>query len=148
MSAGPGRREGGGQGGHVPPEIPMLENSLGVLVNTLLQWLLAYMSSASGGFKTPTIGLCSWTPLGDFCPQSDPRFCPPPKQISGYASGAGYESICSRRLYAVHTADATQLSSCVARRRRRVLKFATSSRRLPTDSVDNLETDQTDSVEV
>jgi len=46
----------------------------------------------------------------------------------------------------LHTADsdATQLSSCVASAV--WTQFGTSSRRLPTDSVDNLENDQTDSI--
>jgi len=48
----------------------------------------------------------------------------------------------------IHTADATQLSSCVASASAVWTQFATSSRRLPTDSVDNLETDQTDSIAV
>ena len=50
----------------------------------------------------------------------------------------------SSRRWCVHTAadDETVLS----RRRRRCKRFATSSRRLPTDSVDNFETDQTDSI--
>ena len=43
-------------------------------------------------------------------------------------------------------ADATQLSSWVASAV--WTQFATSSRRLPTDSVDNLETDQRDSIAV
>ena len=46
----------------------------------------------------------------------------------------------------IHTADATQLSSCVASTSAVWTQFTTSSRRLPTDSVDNLESDQTDSI--
>jgi len=42
----------------------------------------------------------------------------------------------------IHTADATQHASAVW------IQFATSLRRLPTDSVDNLESGQTDSVAV
>jgi len=47
-------------------------------------------------------------------------------------------------------ADATQQSSCVAMASAVWTQFATSnsSRRLPTDSVDNLETDQTDCIAV
>jgi len=52
----------------------------------------------------------------------------------------------------IHTADAdtTQLSSYVASASTSAVwtHFATSSRRLPTDSVDNLETDHTDSIAV
>jgi len=50
----------------------------------------------------------------------------------------------------IHTADAdaTQLSSWVASASAVWTEFATSSWRLPTDSVDNLETDQTDSIAV
>jgi len=46
----------------------------------------------------------------------------------------------------IHTADAdaTKLSNCVASAV--WTQFATSSRRLPTDSIDNLETGQTDSI--
>ena len=48
------------------------------------------MSSSSGGFTPrPLPGLCHGTPLGDFCPQS--LFCPPPKQIFGYASAVDPE---------------------------------------------------------
>jgi len=67
----PGTR-GVGKVGHAPPpEIPMLKK-LGVLVKTLLQWLLAHMSSSASAASP----LCSWTPLGDFCSQSPPRFVP------------------------------------------------------------------------
>jgi len=47
-----------------------------------------------------------------------------------------------RILYPIglHTADATQLSSCVASASAVWTQFATSLRRMPTDSVDNLET--------
>jgi len=69
-----GRREGGDM--PPPPEIPMLKNIKGFLDNTLLQWLLAHMSSASGGFAPrPAPGLCPWTPLGKLCPQF-PGFVP------------------------------------------------------------------------
>ena len=44
----------------------------------------------------------------------------------------------------LHTADATQLSSWVASASAVWTELTTSSRRLPTDSVNNLETDQTD----
>jgi len=40
-----GRREGGGLGGHVPPEIPMLKKLGRGLVNALLQLLLAASAS-------------------------------------------------------------------------------------------------------
>ena len=58
---------------------------------------------------------------------------------------------CIQRRFSVmpnrpHTADATQLPSCIASAV--WTQFATSSRRLPTDSVDNLETGQTDSIAV
>jgi len=48
----------------------MLKKILVVLVNTLSEWLLAYMSSASAWVvrPRPPPGLCPWTPLGDFCP--------------------------------------------------------------------------------
>jgi len=61
--------------------------------------------------------------------------------LQQYRQGSLYRWIC-------HTADAdaTQLSSGVASALAVWTEFATSSRRLPTDSVDNLETDQTDSI--
>jgi len=75
----------GGQGRHETPpprKFPCWKNK-GFLLT--LQWLLAYMSSATGGFAPrPPPGLCPRIPLGDFCPQSPCLFCPPPKQISGY----------------------------------------------------------------
>ena len=43
-----------------------------------------YVFSFWGFAPRPPPGLCSWTPLGDFCLQS-PCFVPPPKQISDYA---------------------------------------------------------------
>ena len=69
-----GRREGGDKGDMSPPEILMLKNRG-----------FAMIISISGGFAhKPPPGLCPWTPLGDFCPPV-PLFCPPSKQISGYA---------------------------------------------------------------
>jgi len=55
---------------------------------------------------------------------------------------------CQRSLCPIHTADAdgTKLFCCVGDGVGGVNTIATSSRRLPTDSVDNLETDQTDSI--
>jgi len=65
-------------------KIPMLTKNLGVLVNALLQLLLAYMSSASGGSpQTPTRVLPLDPGGGLLSPV--PQFCSPPKQISGYA---------------------------------------------------------------
>jgi len=81
----------------------------------------------------------------------------PSPTARGVATGAGvYRYIyppkirLSKLLCPIHTADATKLFCRVAGRRRRqcVHEFATSSRRLPTDSIDNLETDQTDSIAV
>jgi len=61
-----GRREGGTRG-TCPPGNSHAEKNCGFLVNALLQLLLAYMSSASGGFAPrPPPGFCPWTPLGDF----------------------------------------------------------------------------------
>jgi len=55
--------------------------------------------------------------------------------------------LCQRKanLSQIHTADAStnQLSSWLASALAVWTKFTTSSRRLPTDSVDNMETDQT-----
>jgi len=66
-----GRREGG-QGGHVPPEIPMLKKIQGFLVNTLFQWFLAYMSPS---YKPPYSHQGSAAgPAGGLSPV--PRFCP------------------------------------------------------------------------
>ena len=61
-----------------PPEIPMLKKIWGVLVNALLQLLLAYTSSAFGGFASrPHQGSAPGvTPLGDFCPHQSPGFVP------------------------------------------------------------------------
>jgi len=76
-----GRRERGVRG-ICPPGNSHAEKIV-VLVNTLSEWLLAYMSSASGGeAPDPYQGSASgprwrtWTV---------PHFCPPQKQISGYA---------------------------------------------------------------
>jgi len=44
------RGVGNGDKGDMSPRKFHAENFRGFLVNTLLQWLLAYMSSASGGF--------------------------------------------------------------------------------------------------
>jgi len=69
------------------PEIPMpRKNTRGVLVNTLLQLLLTYMSLAY-------LDLCSWTPVGDFHSPAGGLlspyrlFCPHPKQIPSYTTG-------------------------------------------------------------
>jgi len=62
-----GRREGGTRGTCPPPGNSHAEKNCGFLDNALLQMLLAYMSSASGGFAPrPPPGFCPWTPLGDF----------------------------------------------------------------------------------
>jgi len=69
----------------------MLKNRV-FLVNTLLQWLLAYMSSASGGLRpTPTRSL-PLDPAGRLLPPV-PLFCPSPKQISGYVPGHGLSTV-------------------------------------------------------
>ena len=53
-----------------------------VLVNTLSEWLLAYMSSTS----QILIRALPLDPAGGLL-SPVPRFCPPPKQISGYVPG-------------------------------------------------------------
>jgi len=65
----------------------MLKKIDGSLVNTLLQWFLAYIYAASGGFAPDPYQGSAPVPLdpagGLLSPV--PWFCPPPKQISSYA---------------------------------------------------------------
>jgi len=76
-----------GDKGDMSPGNSHGEKKLVVLFNTLSEWLLAYMSSVSGGFapRPPPPGLCPWrTPLGDFCP-SPPVLSPSERGVAtGY----------------------------------------------------------------
>jgi len=77
-----GRRERGTRGACQPPEIPMLKK-IGVLVTILLQFIS--MSSPLGAYPQTLLGALPLDPAQGL-PTPRPQFCPPPKQISGYAS--------------------------------------------------------------
>jgi len=85
-----GRREGG----TCPPEIPMLKKIYGFLVNILLQWFLAYISSASRGFAPEPHPSAPGPRWGTSVPTSQSS---PSKQIYGYAPV--YHPLCYQLLH-------------------------------------------------